>query len=55
MIVLEQPPTLLFFDRKGVPLDNGIFHKPIVKPKQEAYLASSRDGMSFSLEKYTNT
>lgn len=52
MIVTEQTPTLLFFDRKGVSVDTGIFHNPNKKPDQEAYLAPSRDGMSFSLEKY---
>lgn len=51
MIVLEQPPTLLFFDRKGQSIAAEDLFKPIDKPQHEAFLAPSGAGMSFNFSK----
>lgn len=51
MIELNQPPTLLFFDRKGEQIDAGNVFKPIDNPQHQAILAPSDSGMSFNLSK----
>ncbi len=51
MIELNQPPTLLFFDRKGKQIDASKVFKQIDKPQHQAILAPSCAGMSFKLPK----
>lgn len=48
---LEQPPTLLFCDRKGESIDAEDLFKPINNPQHKAFLAPSGAGMSFNLSK----
>lgn len=51
MIVLEQPPTLLFFDRNEQSINADDLFKPIDNPQHKAFLAPSGAGMSFNLSK----